>query len=117
MVVFVYRNLNRKGVVYSVRNEATKLVCDRTGHVLIENATFKVSESGRQRVIREQRKNVHAGVRGTRIDTLPEEAKKMSRVACKYNPYEAPHFTTKFGVGLTSAKYVEINEQGCFAYY
>ena len=117
MLVFVYRNLNRKGVVYSVRNEETKLVCDRSSHIVVENAVFKVSEAGRQRVIKENQKNVHAGIRGHRIEQLPPQAARMSKVEFKYNPYQSGYFQTKFGVGLTTAKYVEITENGCFAYY
>lgn len=66
MRVFVYFNLHKK--VWSVkaldgRNKGR--VIAHADKVLLRDATFKVSEAGRQRVIREKRKNVHAGVVGT----------------------------------------------------
>lgn len=63
MKVFVYWNLH-KGC-YSVKNLATGRVIAHAGTVTLTNAVFKVSEAGRQRVIKERRKNVHAGVVGT----------------------------------------------------
>jgi len=40
------------------------LVLAHADKLLLDDAVFKVSEKGRQRVISEQRKNVHAGVQG-----------------------------------------------------
>lgn len=66
MKVFVYFNLHKK--VWSVkalegRNKGR--VIAHADKVLLRDVTFKVSEAGRQRVIREGRKNVHAGAVGT----------------------------------------------------
>lgn len=63
--VFVYFNHARK--LWSLRavNGINKgRVIAHCTRVLIRDATFKVSETGRQRVIREGVKNVHAGVIG-----------------------------------------------------
>jgi len=66
MRVFVYFNLHRK--CWSVRalngRYKGRVVahCDR---VLLTDVEFRVSEAGRQRVLREGRKNVHAGVVGS----------------------------------------------------
>lgn len=66
MKVFVYFNLHKK--VWSIK----ALEGDRKGRVIghadcvfLEDINPKVSEAGRQRVIREKRKNVHAGIVGT----------------------------------------------------
>jgi len=63
---FVYFNLHRK--TYSLK----ALEGPHKGRVIghadtleLCDCTFKVSEAGRQRVIRDKRKNVHAGVVGT----------------------------------------------------
>lgn len=71
MRVFVYRNLHQQ--VWSIK----ALEGDHKGRVIAHapfvqlsgKIQFKVSESGRQRVIREKRKNVHAGVVGELLVT------------------------------------------------
>ena len=64
--VEVYYNLRKKRL--SVRSRITGptygKVITHLDRILLTNATFHVSEPGRQRVIREQRKNVHAVIRG-----------------------------------------------------
>jgi len=59
-VGFVYRNLHKH--CWSIRING--LVAIHASHVVLKDAQFKVSAAGRQRVINEQRKNVHAGVVG-----------------------------------------------------
>lgn len=66
--VFIYRNLT-KGC-WSVRATDGLEKGRVIGHVrtfCVNRPGFKVSEAGRQRVLRERRKNVHAGVTGTLI--------------------------------------------------
>jgi hypothetical protein len=64
--VEVYYNLHRKCL--SVRSRVTGPTYGKViGHlpaIVLHNVTFHVSEPGRQRVLREKRKNVHAVVRG-----------------------------------------------------
>lgn len=65
MRVSVYFNLHRK--LFSVRAEegpAKGRVIAHAPAVILDRPTFKVSEAGRQRVLRERRKNVHAYVCG-----------------------------------------------------
>ena len=70
---FVYFNLPKR--VWSLKAKRTNIIPSEhgtregrvTGHadtVILFDTTTKVSEAGRQRVIREQRKNVHAGIVG-----------------------------------------------------
>lgn len=101
--VFVYYNLHKhcwsikalegpnKGRVIAYRN-----------HMWLEDCTFKVSEAGRQRVLKEQRKNVHAGVVGRWYpDEIDKDvytvgqaiAEKMTPVT--YNPYKYSTFVNK----------------------
>lgn len=62
MKVRVYRNLHKR--CFSVQDYKTKRVIDRIGSGLILNPIFKVSQAGRDRVVREKRKNVHAFIVG-----------------------------------------------------
>lgn len=66
MKVFVYWNLHR-GLwsVKALEGAQKGRVIARLGHLGLEDCEFKVSEAGRQRVLREGRKNVHAGIVGT----------------------------------------------------
>jgi len=65
MKVFVYWNLHRKlWSVKALSGPAKGKVIWRTREVILKNAEGKVSEAGRQRVLREDRKNVHAGIVG-----------------------------------------------------
>lgn len=60
--VFVYWNLTKK--IWSVRNEKTGRIVAHLPELTVQNCNFVVSQAGRERVIREKSKNVHAGVRG-----------------------------------------------------
>ena len=96
MRVFVYWNLHRD--LWSVRaleGPQKGLVIHRAHRVLLYNATPKVSEAGRQRVIREGRKNVHAGIVGTLESLGPQEGLQDTGEAVSYNPYKGPEFYYK----------------------
>lgn len=70
--VYVYFNLHKKVFSIKALEGANKgRVVGYSSHVLLADAIPKVSEAGRLRVIREQRKNVHAGVVG-RLESLGE---------------------------------------------
>jgi hypothetical protein len=87
--VFVYRNLNEQ--TFSVRDVKTGRVICHAERLLLRNAVFKVSAAGRLRVLREQRKNVHAGIEG---ELCLDPAVDCSRFTAevKYDPYQADHF-------------------------
>lgn len=89
--VFVYRNLHND--LWSVRSEATGLVL---GHaetvVLLGGCDLLVSETGRQRVLREQKKNVHAGVRGKITFELVPKCLDFLMEQVTYNPYKYDSF-------------------------
>lgn len=93
MKVFVYFNLHKK--VFSVKalegDRKGRVVAHRE-YVMLENVTFKVSEAGRQRVLAERRKNVHAGAVGEWRDDV---AVLKDDVAVTYNPYKYTTFVNK----------------------
>jgi hypothetical protein len=74
---------NKGRVIYHAQN------------VLLTNCAFKVSKAGRERVLREKRKNVHAGVVGQlgRINVPISYMPQMTAVT--YNPYKYESFVRK----------------------
>jgi len=94
--VFVYYNLHKH--LWSVRCEKTKRVILHTNNILLKDTIYKVSEAGRQRVLREKRKNVHAGVKGIIVnyDVIPMiSSSLMDSDAITYNPYKYDSFVYK----------------------
>lgn len=87
--VQVYYNLHRHCL--SVQNRKRKVI----GHVdraVLRDVKFYVSEAGRQRVLREKCKNVHAKVRGLWDASSPELEVDRSWRRVRYNPYLFPTF-------------------------
>lgn len=60
--VEVYRNLHNGKL--SVRDRKTKRVIAHVDYITLAGVGFRVSQAGRERVLRERRKNVHAFVSG-----------------------------------------------------
>jgi len=58
----VYRNLNRKGKWYSIRQGSH--VVGHTTAICVRDAKFIVRESGKKRAISEMQRNVHAYIEG-----------------------------------------------------
>ena len=68
MKVKVYYNLHKNCYsIVSLEKENYGRVIKHSNCVPLFDAQFKVSEKGRQRVLREQKKNVHAYVVGTLV--------------------------------------------------
>jgi hypothetical protein len=73
MKVFVYFNLHRKlWSVKALEGPNKGLVIGHASYLDLVNVTWKVSEAGRQRVLNEKKKNVHAGAVGTLESALWE---------------------------------------------
>lgn len=93
----VYFNLHKK--CFSVQQKG--LVVAHVNEIFLQNATFKVSEAGRQKVIATKRKNVHAFVVG---NVMPDEvtpyADKLALpwLSVTYNPYKYSSFVLHDGV-------------------
>lgn len=116
MRVFIYYNLHRKCLSIKALEGMNKgRVVAHAEAVTLTDALFKVSESGRQRVLREKRKNVHAGVVGElyraqglrpvngRLDvlllaSLTDTDKLLIHGNCTgitYNPYKYSSFVVR----------------------
>ena len=89
MKVRVYFNLRKKKLSVQIKMNGAWKVVSHLETAYLENVEFKVSEAGRQRVLKNKRKNVHAYVCGTLIDHLPAYGKFHS---ARYNPYELEKF-------------------------
>lgn len=117
--VWVYRNLKhgrQSRPLYSVMQNGK--VIRRTHRILLANAKFVVREGGRQRVVREKRKNVHAFVVGTPVSSafgIDRHGKDLP-AKVRYNPYEGPHFKWD-DHPLKGARAVLLNENGISATY
>lgn len=87
-LVEVYFNLHLKK--WTIRDRWTKLVLGHADDaVWLKDAEFIVSESGRQRVIREQKKNVHAVVRGIFLSVSHRnDTPEFNYSKVIYNPYK-----------------------------
>lgn len=111
---FVYYNLTKK--VWSVRSVASGLVVEHTKQIVLFDAIFKVSEAGRQRVLRDKRKNVHAGVQGkigsyqTCLDYVKHNDEIVSKV--RYNPYVNETFVDNDGNPIFHADVVVMTAEG-----
>jgi len=62
--VFVYKNLHEN--CWSVRDKESGHVVAHADRVELTDVKLKVGAAGRERVLREKSKNVHAGLDGTR---------------------------------------------------
>ena len=127
--VSVYRNLHNRHVGYSVKH-AGKVRSQRGGFHIVQlcDASFKVSEAGRQRVLREKKKYVHAFAVGKLSQAGDylwashhfSDQGKMSEMAwiseqgfdrAKYDPRKGPDFTLD-GRALAGADVVLLNATG-----
>jgi len=107
MNVSIYRNLHN-GLI-SIKSASSGLVLGHAQSVDIAWADFVVHEAGRQRVLRDKQKNVHAYVKGLLLNTSgfkPYKGRSLGPVygaldtihkatVVSYNPYKAPHFVIK----------------------
>jgi len=83
--VFVYKNLH-KGC-WSIKQDG--LVKMHTTDLCMYDCSFPVNKKGREKVLKEKRKNVHAGVVGY-IDT--HWSNKPKTKLTTYNPYKYKSF-------------------------
>ena len=93
MRVEVYYNLHKN--IFSVRHRGRVIAWGN--RVTIENPEYVVREKGRQKVLEEGRKNVHAFVRGTLSDINNFKFGKIQQRLSEprevtYNPYKYDSF-------------------------
>jgi len=84
--VYVYFNLHKK--IWSVRQSGK--VVEYTNRIMLKDARYLVAQAGRKKVLREKKKNVHAGVSGYVVDRVPNVPDFCTTV--HYNPYKNETF-------------------------
>ena len=91
--VQVYRNINKTsptGVhVYSVRGD-DGLVKKHVESIHLKDCKLRVGKKGRERVLAEKRKNVHAYIQGKEMDWYMGQW--AASVEITYNPYKYDSF-------------------------
>lgn len=90
MQVYAYFNLHKK--LWSLRGAdglERGYVLAHASNVELADCTFHVSESGRQRVIRDQQKNVHAGIIGTLVG-MTGKVTEVGKARAMYLLYDDP---------------------------
>lgn len=85
--VFVYKNLHKD--CWSIKQDG--LVKAHSEEVRMWDCAFQVNAKGRQKVLDEQRKNVHAGIKGY----IDNDQQVPSGVEVTYNPYKYDSFVDK----------------------
>ena len=113
----VYRNLAKNTFSYQKKTKNGWRVAGWSDEIVLNNATFRVSEAGRARVIREKRKNVHAYITGDPIYVhgLTKKTPHLKNFKTKlyYNPYKTKTFmNTLTNKTIHSADSVMVNLEG-----
>ena len=93
--------------MYSLRDKKTRRVVDHQSFIILKDCKFHVSLTGRERVLREKRKNVHAWIEGTLMLFGPEVIDIIRLIHCDvfsaslegvlYNPYRYSQFQRATG--------------------
>ena len=106
MKVEVYRNLHKN--CWSVRDNKTGKVIDHVDNIHIKDADLVVRKAGREKVLREKRKNVHAFVRGT-----IENCSSWHNEQIAYNPYKYDSFVlVESTEPIFHADHIYLNDNG-----
>ena len=120
--VWVYRNLRhgrKSRPLYSIMQNGR--VLSRRHRLLLANVRFVVREAGRQRVLQENRKNVHAFAVGTLVGKRGcmgiDHSGPNLPAPIMYNPRNDGFFFTWMGKRVDGARAVLFNESGMTGAY
>lgn len=96
--VMIYKNLHNG--LFSVKQNG--LVVAHVESFCMDSVSFKVSEAGRQRVLKEKKKNVHAYIIGKIFDINKLNVKTdffaslVANQSIRYNPYKSNCFYRQY---------------------
>lgn len=105
---YVYRNLRTKG--FSVRYRGK--VIDRVQEAVLLGVKFVVNEKGRQRVIAEKAKNVHAFAVAKHVLKADIQIYEKPLSEVTYNPYKNNHFMVD-GSPIHTSSFVVLKNGKC----
>jgi predicted nucleic-acid-binding Zn-ribbon protein len=107
---YIYRNLRTGG--FSVRYRGK--VIDRLHKFTAMSVEFRVNAAGRQRVLSDRQKNVHAFVVADKYKGLINSGYVLDKLAkVKYNPYIDAQFKCGY-TEIYNAKEVVFSDGQCF---
>ena len=106
MEIKVYYNRNKRCLSIQEKVDGAWRVARHAEQCIVKNAKFKVSEAGRQRVLKEQRKNVHAVIVGEELNQITYS--KVPNASVTYNPYKAKTFVDERNHPIHEAEIVVI---------
>lgn len=119
---YIYRNLRTKG--FSIRHRGK--VVSRLEDFYAYNCEFKVNKKGRDRVLKEGQKNVHAFVVCEHYSLYPHSYDRFKDddtirnspdlKEIRYNPYRADHFQNSDGQEIHYVNAVMFGWGKCFEY-
>lgn len=95
--VRVYRHLRKH--CFTIQDHQTGLVVAHADPVTLKDVVFRVSEAGRQRLLRDNIRNIHALAIGTLQGFYAEEG----GILANYYPNQHSTFTTGNGKPVTQA--------------
>ena len=103
----VYRNLHTG--LWSIKQGVVRF---HANCIFLKVASFIVNEKGRQRVLREKQKNVHAYVQGYICDRPDYFTVDGDWYEVTYNPYKYQHFVTsdKFAISADTVGLIKQND-------
>jgi len=115
--LYIYKNLHLN--LFSIRQGGK--VIDHRDEILLEDARFLVGKKGRERVLKEKRKNVHAGISGFWAEEWEASSimKSYTPYKVSYNPYKNETFvlTEDMKTTINEAHFVKMNiDDGVFAF-
>jgi len=110
-IVDVYFNSIKK--IWSVKRPGYPV--EHHKMFVMRNPKFRVSEAGRQRVLRTKQKAVHAVVTGHMLEDVSICLMETWTKQVSYNPYKNSTFIEKLtGLPISSAEYAWFTGQGVF---
>jgi len=118
--VFTYFNVHKKTFSLKALSGPSKgLVIAHRDRLLLTSVSPRVSQAGRNRVLAERRKNVHAGLVGTWVEQFLDDEVDPGEDpdTLTYNPYKYPFFVAYQGerayefVGAAGAQLL-VNDAG-----
>ncbi len=109
----IYVNLNKKGL-FSIQAKVNGKwkVITYAQHLIAKDAFYKVYESGRQRVLKQRKRNVHAYLMCNSFEIIDNPPSTDNLLRIRYNPYLHNQF--KIGYAAPDIKSRKIFFQNIF---
>ena len=103
----VYRNLNKGGLSIQTKVEGKGKVTDYSNYAVLENCTFRVSQTARNKILAGANRSVHAWIEGDLLSLQVESFTAAEIPTPYYSPYKTEFFEID-GQPVTHAKAVKV---------